>query len=191
MQGSQENQTQQQQSFYEPQGSPRFGDAPQNPPQQQTKAQYPSSLTWDASEYVENSKGILWLIALIVVFIGIAGVAYWLQAWSFLVLTVVTGVAMGILAFRPPRTVHYTLSNSGIEIDRKLFKFENYRAFGIIQEGAFFILMLVPIKRFMPDLNIYFKQDDGDQIISIIGSHLPLEDMKPDLVDIAMRKLHF
>jgi hypothetical protein len=148
-------------------------------------------VAWEASEYIHRAKDSRWGIAFGVVVLVILGVAVWLQEWIFAVLVVVMGGAMGYFAFRPPQTKRYTLTHDGLEVDGKLFLLSDYRAFGVLAEDAFYSAMLIPTARFKPALTVYFAEDDAEKIISILGEHLPVEDIKPDPVDVIMRRLHF
>lgn len=151
----------------------------------------PATITWEASEYVHTDKGGMWIVGLVLVTLAVAGVALYLQAWTFLVLVVVMGVAMGVFAFRPPHTLRYTLTDQGVQIGEKLFKYSDFRAFGILEDGAFFTMTLIPVKRFAPALSVYFAEAQGEDIVDIVGAHLPMEHVEPDAIDHIMRRLRF
>lgn len=146
---------------------------------------------WEASEYVHHSKGALWLLGLIGVVLVFAVIAFVTQAWTFLVLVMVMGIALGIIAFRPPKTLHYTLTSQGVQIDNKFYEFDEFRSFGIISEGSLYSIMLIPTKRFMPAINIFFEEQDGEKIVDVLGSYLPMEQLKLDAFDKLMRNLRF
>jgi hypothetical protein len=150
-----------------------------------------NELSWEASEYVHIDKGGAWLAGLVVVTVIFLGIAVWLAAWTFVALILVMAIAVGVFAFRPPHTMHYTLTHDGILIGDKVFNYSDFRAFGILQDGAFFTMSLIPIKRFAPALSVYFAEDHGEQIVDIVGDHLPMEDIKPDIIDSLMRRLRF
>lgn len=119
------------------------------------------------------------------------GGAIWLGAWTFAILIVVMAVALAVLAFRRPRVIRYSLTDGGILIGNKTYLYSDFRAFGILQEGAFFTMVLIPVKRFGPAINVYFAQEQGEQIVDIVGEHLPMEDVHPDVIDTVMRRLRF
>jgi hypothetical protein len=160
--------------------------APNRAPQQA-----PEGLSWEASEYVHIDKGGAWIAGLVIVTLVFVGIAVWLAAWTFVALILVMAVAVGVFAFRPPHTVRYTLTHDGIIIGDKTFNYSDFRAFGILEDGAFFTMTLIPIKRFAPALSVYFAEDHGEQIVDIVGDHLPMEDVKPDFIDTIVRRLRF
>lgn len=147
--------------------------------------------SWEASEYIHMDKGGMWLIGLAVVVLVAVGISIFLQQWIFAILTVVMGVAMGVFAFRPPHVLHYTLTDQGVQIADRLYKYKDFRAFGVLQDGAFFTMEFIPVKRFAPALSVYFAQADGEHIVDIVGDHLPMEKIQPDIIDTVMRRLRF
>lgn len=147
--------------------------------------------SWDASEYVHIDKGSSWLMGLMGVVLVLAGIAIWLHEWTFAILVVVMGIAMGVFAFRPPRVLHYTLTEQGVHIGDKLYPYKDYRAFGVLEDGAFYTMEFIPVKRFAPALSIYFAEDDGEDIVDIVGEHLPMEKVELDLIDSIMHRLRF
>ncbi|HVI69685.1 MAG TPA: hypothetical protein VM581_04485 [Magnetospirillaceae bacterium] len=150
-----------------------------------------SSIHWEASEYVHTDKGSLWLVVFGAVVVLLLGLAIWFAAWTFAILIVVMAVAMAIFAFRPPHVLHYVLNDDGVQINNQTFAYNDFRAFGILQDGAFFTLTLIPIKRFSPALSVYFAEDHGEQIVDIVSAHLPMEHIEPDVIDTLMRRLRF
>lgn len=151
----------------------------------------PEVVSWEASEYVHHAKGAGWLVGFIAATLVLLAIAIFTQAWTFAVLIVVMGVALGIIAFRPPHTMHYALSHSGLQINDKIYDFSDFRAFGVIDDGVLYSVMLMPIKRLAPVVTIYFEEQDGEQIVDILGSYLPMEDLQQDPFDKLMRRLRF
>jgi hypothetical protein len=164
-----------------------FDDNLENTDQPQTNQQ----IAWTASEYVHHSKGALWLVGFIAIVALLLALAIWSQAWTFAVLIVVMGVAMGIIAFRKPHELHYTLSDDGLTIDDKAYAFSDFRAFGVVDDGALYSIMLIPIKRLAPTVAVYFEEQDGEQIVDILGTYLPMEEFHQDLFDRLMHRLRF
>ena len=181
-----------QEGFYRPsqespyQENPDTGVLPQAPAFDESQ-----TVSWEASEYIHRSKDFSWKIIFgIVVLIGV-GLAIWAQAWTFAALVVAMGIAMGVFAFRQPKVKRYTLTHEHLQIDEHTYPLAEFRSFGVLAEDAFYSIMLIPTKRFMPAISVYFAQEDGEQIVDILSSHLPLEDIEPDIIDTIMRRLHF
>lgn len=169
--------------------------APQSVPNSTTPkpaADEHAEMSWEASEYIHHSKSPLWFMGYAAIMLVLLAVAYFLtQAWTFVVLVVVMAVAIGVFATRPPRTLHYALTDTGLQIEESHYGYSDFRAFGIIADGGLYSIMLIPTKRFMPAVNIYFAEEDGEHIVDILGSRLPMEELHLDFVDRMMRRLRF
>ena len=172
--------------------APMAADPSQELPPEQAEPVDHIDLSWEASEYIHHSKSPMWFAGYIGIMLVLLAVAYFLtQAWTFVVLVVVMAIAIGVFATRPPRTLHYSLTDSGIQIEDSGYHYGDFRAFGIINDGALYSIMLIPVKRFMPAVNIYFAEEDGEKIVDILGARLPMEELHLDAIDQLMRRLRF
>ncbi len=148
------------------------------------------TISWEASEYIYREKDFLWFIVLgIITLAFLAFSILILDSWTFAVLIAVMAAALIVYSRRPPRTLQYTLSPEGLNTGQKLHSFKEFKAFGVVQDGPIYSIMLVPTKRFAPMMNVYFAEEDGEKIVDIFGHHLPMEQLKLDFVDTFMRKL--
>jgi hypothetical protein len=86
--------------------------------------------------------------------------------------------------------MQYKLDHHGIQINEKIFNLHDFRAFGVLQEGGLYSVVLIPMKRFMPSVNVYFPAEQGEHIVDVFGEVLPMEQVEPDLLDKLTRKLH-
>lgn len=148
-------------------------------------------VTWTASEYVQHDKQAAWYLVLIVATVLLLALAIFMKAWTFALLVVVMGIGIGVLAGRPPHSVRYTLSEYGLRIDEKNFSYHDFRAFGVVQDAAMYSIVLIPNKRFMPAVSVYFPSEMGEQIVDIFGAFLPMEHVELDMVEKLARKLRF
>lgn len=155
-------------------------DTPDNPP-----------ITWTAQEYIHLDRSPLWFIIFIIVVLGLIAVSiFLLQSWSFALLIVVMAAALLVYIRRPPRTLTYALSpRQGLYVGEKLYTFDEFKAFGLIQDAESNSIMLIPRKRFAPGVSVYFPNDAGERIVDILGQRLPMENLKLDIVDVIVRKL--
>lgn len=147
---------------------------------------------WTASEYIHESKGGLWfaIFAVVVVVLILSDILF-MKSYTFSVLVIVMAAAIVIYSRRPPRTLEYTLSgNQGLFVGERLYHFNDFKAFGLIRDGEHHSIMLIPVKRFDPGVSVYFPEEVGERIVDILGARLPMENLKLDLVDIIVRKLH-
>jgi len=175
----------------------RDTDAPQDESDQVSTSQPPTlekgekTVTWNAQEYIHLDKTPVWYILFFIVVIGLVAVdVFLLKSWTFSVLVIVMAVALIVYSRRPPRTIVYGLSSlQGLYIGERLYHFDDFKSFGIIQDGEHNSIMLIPIKRFSPGVSVYFPEESGEQIVDILGQRLPMEELKLDIIDTVVRKL--
>jgi len=150
-----------------------------------------SIIEWEASEYIHHQKGVGWYVVFAFTVLAFVLVAALVQNWLFVVLIAVMAVALAIYAARPPVQVHYALLTDGLQIDKRHYTYEDFRSFGVVADGGLFSVTLIPTKRFMPAVSMYFAEADGERIVDILGGQLPLEKIDHDLIDRLMRKIRF
>ena len=155
-------------------------DTPDNPP-----------VTWTAQEYVHSERNGWWFVLFILVVVGLVALStFLLQSWSFSALIVVMAVALIIYIRRAPRTLTYSLSPmQGLYVGERLYHFDEFKAFGLIQDGPHYSIMLIPRKRFAAGVSVFFPDEVGERIVDILGQRLPMENLKLDVVDAIVRKL--
>ena len=140
-------------------------------------------ISWQAEEYIVRDHKAGWYIGLFIVGAGLIALSVWLKWWTFLILVVLSIVAILISNLRPPRKIQYTLDNDGLKEGDRLHKYENFKAFGILKEGNHFSAVLIPKKRFGLSVKVYFPGDSGEVIVDALGAHLPMEQVKLDFLD--------
>jgi hypothetical protein len=147
-------------------------------------------VNWQATEYIHQEKDGKWFILFgIVVAILLAIAIFFMGSWTFAALLVVIAVVIVVLAKRPPRIMSYSLSEKGLHIGDTLHAFSDFRAFGIIHDGQEYSVMLIPTRRFLPGITVYFPEEQGEKIVDALGSRLPMQDLRLDIVDQIVRKL--
>ena len=162
------------------------GSTPEKPPIDTTPVH------WKASEYVHGEKNWIWfsLFALVVIAFVTVDLLF-IKSYTFSVLVIVMAAAVLVYAQRPAKEVDYTLSiDQGLYIGDKLYHFSDFKAFGLIKDEGQHSIMLIPIKRFAPGVSVYFPDEVGERVVDILGARLPMENMKLDVIDVIVRKLH-
>jgi hypothetical protein len=149
------------------------------------------AFSWQASEYVHHHKGPGWYLALTAGLVVLLGVAVWLQFWLTLGAFAAMGVAIFMYAHKPPRTLLYELTATGITIDGRAFPYKEFRSFGVLPDAEWHAIDLEPAKRFNPRITVLFDTEDLDAIVSHLELHLPQIDRKPDIIDRLSRYLRF
>lgn len=146
-------------------------------------------VNWEAEEYVQRSKQAGWYVGFAVVVLALVALSVVLKWWTFTALVVLSAVALVIYSVRPPRRLHYSLSSKGISEGSNLYKYEDFKSFGVLQDGENYAIVLTPTKRFSPRVTVYFPQENGEAIVDAFGVRLPMEEVKLDLLDKIVRML--
>lgn len=159
---------------------PIIEDTPDNPP-----------ITWTAQEYIHLDRSPVWFIVFALVVLGLIAVdIFLLKSWTFSALVIVMAIALVIYIRRPPRTLTYALSPAqGLYVGEQLYHFDEFKSFGLIQDGEHHSILLIPRKRFSPGVSVFFPNEAGERIVDILGQRLPMESLKLDVVDVIVRKL--
>ena len=143
----------------------------------------PKEVSWEAAEYIVREHNAWWYLGLFAVGAGLCVLAVFMGWWTFLVLVILSVVTILISAFRPPRTIKYSMNKTGLTEAGKLHRFDEFKAFGILKEGSHFSAVLIPKKRFGLQVKVYFPEGSGEAIVDLLGAHLPMEEVKLDFLD--------
>jgi hypothetical protein len=147
------------------------------------------TVRWTAKEYITHDKNAGWYIGLAIVGIALVALSVWLQWWTFTATVVLCVISLLMYVIRPPRELKYSVSGKGLTEGERTYNFDDYRAFGILQDDTNFAIVLMPRKRFSPAVTVYFPKEKGEEIVDIFGARLPMEEVKLDLIDKIVRKL--
>ncbi len=146
-------------------------------------AQAVQDISWVAEEYVMRDHDAVWYLGLIIIGGSLSALAIWQNWWTFLILIILSIIAIFASNFRPPRKIQYLLSKDGLTEGEKLHRYENFKAFGVLKENSHFSIVLIPKKRFSLAVKVYFPGDNGESIVDALGARLPMEEVKLDFLD--------
>lgn len=155
-------------------------------------------IKWSSSQSVTHQRSKKWHITtalvcvgiiLIVVLLKLVGFFDWMSAITTSLLVIVAYSAIMVSSRQPSQVVDYELSDDGLAINGKLHQFSQFRAFGVHQVGGLWQLVLIPTKRLGAEVNIFINEDQGEQIVDMFGSRLPIQEVQESLVDKIIKKL--
>lgn len=148
-------------------------------------------IQWQAPEYVQERRSPWWFIGFwLVVAVLMALAAFAMKSISFAVLVPVMAAALMIYSHRPPRMISYVLSPKGLYINEKLHPLGEFRSFGVAQDESIPGLSLIPVRRFRPSLTVHFPVEAGEAIVDMLGSRIPMQEVKFDVFDRLTKSLH-
>ncbi len=150
-------------------------------------------ISWTASEYIEHTKGLGWFVGLGLILSALVVTIYFIGGKDIMAagMVGVAGLAFGIFAARPPRVLNYSIDAHGLQIDTKHYSFQEFKSFAVLEEGPLPSVLLLPLKRFLPPITVFYDPKSEDAILNALGSYLPHEDKEPDAVDRLMSKIRF
>lgn len=149
-------------------------------------------VSWTASEFIYNHKTTGWYAALCVVTILVgAGIYFVTRDYITTGMIAVAGVLFGVIASRKPRELEYQIDDAGIHIGEKLYPFSGFKSFSLMQEGGIESIWLMPLKRFMPSISLYFAPEDKDKIVDSLSGALPVQPRQLDPLDKLIHKIGF
>ena len=140
-------------------------------------------VSWQGEEYIVKNHNLGWYFGLVIVAVGLSALAVFFKGWTFLALIIISVITILVYSLRPPRKINYTLDNQGLTEEKTLHKYEEFRAFGILKEGEHYSAILIPKKRLGLQVKIYCLEHNGEAIVDQLGYHLPMEDVKLDILD--------
>lgn len=147
---------------------------------------------WTASEFIAHTKTAGWYMLLVVAALLLAGFVFIVTKDKIsAVMIVIVAVIFAVFAARKPRELNYQVDGSGVQIGPKAYPYGAFRSFSIVEEGAIESIWLMPLKRFMPILTIYFDPKDGQKIVDVLAQFLPVENRQMDPIDRLMHRLRF
>ncbi|HWZ65681.1 MAG TPA: hypothetical protein VNX65_02685 [Patescibacteria group bacterium] len=160
-------------------------------PDSQKQLDVMEPISWSAAEYTHNTKSVGWYLGFGVAMLVIIIVSIRVGSPTFILLAVVMAVALAVVSNRKPQILNYVLNASKLQIDQKSYAISEFKSFGVTSEGTSYSIALIPVKRFMPAIHIYFTEENGEKIVDILSSHLTMQQTEPDFVEKFFSKIHF
>ena len=150
-------------------------------------------VSWNALEFMDHEKGQNWYMALAGGTIVAAGIVYLLTDHDWIATAIIPVVAatFGFSASRKPRELTYTVDSAGVHIGEKLYPYDGFKSFSVVEQDDVQSIWLLPLKRFMPIIPIYFSPEDAPKIVDVLAAILPTENRQPDVVDKLMHHIRF
>lgn len=149
-------------------------------------------VSWTASEYVDHAKGPAWFALMGAGLFVVVGLVYFVvKDVLAAVLVALAGITFGVFAGRRPQVLQYSIGPQGISIGQRTHAFTDFKSFSLTEAGPLPSILLLPLKRFLPPITIFYDPKEEDKIIEALADYLPHEDREPDVVDRLMSRIRF
>lgn len=144
-----------------------------------------TSINWSITEAPKRDFSPKWYAGVVFGFLALIALAIFvIKSWSFVVLLVISALALVVFIRRPSRTIHYSLSTDGVSIDGVNHAFDKFKSFGVMSKSdQTHRLVLIPTKRFSPALEVDFESKEGEAIVDFVGARLPMQKVEANFVD--------
>lgn len=155
-------------------------------------ADVPDGLSWTASEFITHEKSVGWYGLLAATAIVAAVLVYLVTKDKISTgIVILAAIALGVFAARKPQIQTYSLLPEGLQIGSKVYSFQEFKTFSVIEEGTITSVVFMPFKRFMPPLTIYVAPELEDKVVNFLSVFMPFEQHKADAVDSLLRRIRF
>lgn len=160
-----------------PEGPADFSE----PPEQIDLSQ---PFSWQATEYTHQDHSSTWYIVFGSVFVVLLAIAIFaIKNITFIILLPVMATAVLLLIKKPARVINYSISPKGIYVGDRLYDYSEFKSFSITIEPTHAYITLLPTTRIGLGLTLYFSDSDGEKIVDLLGARIPMQDIKPNMID--------
>lgn len=151
-----------------------------------------SPVSWTASEYVAHQKSMGWyMLSGLALVVAIAVVYLLTKDLVAAIVVALAGVIFGVFSARPPRVLNYSITDTGVQMGQRFYPYHEFKSFAVSEEGTLPSVLLLPLKRFLPPITVFYDPKEEDAIINALSSYLPFEHKQPDAVDKLMARIRF
>jgi hypothetical protein len=159
---------------------------------QDTPAHNDSPVQWTASEFIAHHKDASWYLTLAAAVLVASGLIFmFTKDLISVVTTLIVGLLFGVIANKKPRQLTYMIDVRGITVGEKLYPYALFKSFAVHQEGMVSSINLMPLRRFMPDLTIYYPPENEAEVLTTLADYLPHDQRKEQSVDRLMKRFRF
>lgn len=149
-------------------------------------------IAWTAAEFIEHQKSPGWYLAMIgVALVIVVGVFLLTRDIFNTVICVIAAILFAVVASRPPREMQYVVDEHGVQVGRRFYPYGDFRSFSLLDEDQISSIVIMPLKRFMPPISLYFDPDDEELIGDLLAEHLPYDQRQHELTERLMRRIRF
>ena len=131
-------------------------------------------IIWQAAEFDVYTRDWRWHAIFSLVLVLLVGYAIYSKQWILLAIVLVVG---GLLLFSNrirPRQMTYKIDNSGLNVNDKLYPFEQLKNYWFHTKEGRVYLNFVSTSKFMPTITIKINPDQQENIKLALSNILPM-----------------
>ncbi len=126
-------------------------------------------IKWEAQEYEYIPKSNNWFWSVGIITIGLVFASILLNNFLFAILVMISGLTIVLYGARRPGKISFSFTPRGLQIEKRLFPYENLKSFWLHYEPPYKkLLTIAPKKFFSPTISVPL----GDVNPNTIRDHL-------------------
>lgn len=157
-------------------------------PQKEIPSYY---VSWEAPEYLHFEKTRNWTLTLFAGGAAIAIILIAMNNYSGAVVMALATFVVYLLGHREPRHLNHKITPIGIEIDGRVFLFDELQSFWLLYHPPVKELILRSKKAFMPLIHLQLDYADPNKIREILLDFLPEKEEEEPLSHVIAHVLRF
>jgi len=151
-----------------------------------------TKLEWTAPEFVKYEKGKKWFVLVAIISLAIMIIAILSKNFLWVVITILIALVVYIYASKEPRKIKFSISGKGIQINQRIYRFDDLKSFWIFYEPPEIKeLSLRSKKTFMPYIKIPLNKQNPTEIRRLLLKFLPEGKHRESAIDELVRKSKF
>jgi len=160
---------------------------------EESKKNKPREVRWTAPEYVFHPKTTDWFWWFGLIIVLLVGVAFYLNNILFVFVILIGAFSLLVYAIRPPKIVEYTLTERGIFVGNKLYRYQEINTFHIDDRinNREDLLLLQLEKMTEPLLTLPLEGADLDEVRDFLLDFTEEKEIARPIGQILMDKLGF
>lgn len=176
-------------SFYRPDDMPDVTTAGYS---EQSQFDDEKVIEWVSSGEELRARAVAWRVRMTFLSLLASGIVYLITRDIFSAGSVgAVGLLFGLLGSRKPPSLSYMLSSRGVQIGRRQYGYNEFRAFMVDDDVQASSINLIPLKRFLPLLSLHCDPKQRDEIVEMLAAHLPMEMYRRDAIDSIVNRVKF
>ncbi len=151
-----------------------------------------NKIEWVAPEFTKYKKDKRWFVLPALAALVIIIAAFLLKNFLLVVLIILSAFVIYIYALKEPRKIKFGISGKGVQIDKRLYGFENLKSFWIFYDPPEIKeISLQSGKTFIPYIRVPLGKQNPVEIRRLLLKFLPEKPHKESRIDEFARKNRF
>ena len=140
------------------------------------------SIDWEMEEFLDHKRNWVWYVVVLGASLVIGFLVYYITKDLIAPVAIVVAMtALVIFSLKKPQKRKYSLTSLGIKIGNRLYDYNGFKTYSLIEEDGVRALYLMTNQRFVPPITIYLPTQLTKDIIRKINQYIvyaPTENLR-------------